>query len=81
MKSYVYVLWSDRLKKRYIGCCSDLDKRINDHNWGRQRFTKSGIPWRLVYSEKFGSFGEARRRENYLKTRSGRRYLDRVINI
>ena len=83
MKGYsVYVLWSDQLKKRYIGCTANLESRVREHNSGKQRFTKGGIPWELVYSEKFDNLSEARKREIYLKDRSGRRFLDKLgINM
>ncbi|MFA5832975.1 MAG: GIY-YIG nuclease family protein [Bacteroidota bacterium] len=47
----VYVLWSDRLQKRYVGSCEDLKIRIKQHNNGESKFTKGGIPWILIYTE------------------------------
>ncbi|MBI4722130.1 MAG: GIY-YIG nuclease family protein [Candidatus Stahlbacteria bacterium] len=75
---YVYVLWSSKLKKRYIGSCHDLEKRMKEHNRGKQKFTKSGTPWKLVYSEEFDNYSEARKREMFLKTGAGRKYLDNL---
>jgi putative endonuclease len=82
MKDYVvYVLWSRRLKKRYIGCTSDIENRVREHNAGRQRFTKGGIPWLLIYSEQVQNLNEARKREVYLKGRSGRQFLDNLYDM
>ncbi len=77
MKKYsVYVLWSDRLKKRYVGCTANLESRVREHNSGKQRSTKGGVPWKVVYSENFHDLSKARKRETFLKGRSGRRFLD-----
>ena len=79
MLYYTYVLWSERLKKKYIGSTTDVKKRLSEHNRGKQRFTKGGIPWELLFHEQFGSIEESRRRELYLKSCSGRRYLAKKI--
>jgi putative endonuclease len=79
MTAYAYVLWSDRLKKRYIGSCRDIDIRLKEHNRGRQRFTKGGIPWVVVYKEEYPNYSFARKREIYLKTGQGRKYLDDIL--
>ncbi|MFZ5948154.1 GIY-YIG nuclease family protein [Stygiobacter electus] len=41
---YVYVLYSLSLNKRYVGSTSDLTNRISEHNSGKSKFTKGGIP-------------------------------------
>ncbi len=70
-------MWSEKIGKRYIGCTADVRKRLEEHNKGKQRFTKGGIPWKLIYVEEFDSLTDARKRERYLKSRSGRRLLDK----
>jgi len=66
------------LKKRYTGCTENLEKRILEHNAGKQRSTRGGIPWNLLYIENYNTLSEARKRESYLKSRSGRRFLDKI---
>jgi len=79
MKKYsVYVLWSEKLKKRYTGCTENVEKRILEHNTGKQRSTRGGIPWNLLYVENYDTLSKARKREYYLKSRSGRRFLDKL---
>jgi putative endonuclease len=73
---YVYVLWSEKLRKRYVGCTGNLGKRLNEHNAGRTPFTSRGIPWALIHSEMIETLGEARKREQFLKSGVGRRLLD-----
>jgi len=79
---YTYVLWSDKLKKRYIGCTKNLEERLSQHNKGKNRFTSGGIPWKLIYYEEFITLREARRRESFLKSGIGRNWLDKkLINV
>ncbi len=76
---YVYVLWSSCLRKRYTGSTGDIKKRLLEHNRGCNKFTKGGIPWVLVHSEEFSSKEEAIKREKFLKTGHGRKWLDETL--
>ena len=77
---YVYVLYSSILNKRYVGSTSDIEKRLKEHNSGKSKFTSGGIPWKIIYSEKYSSNGEARKRELFLKSGKGRKLLDEILN-
>ena len=72
---FVYVIKSSVDGRLYKGLTSDLQKRINEHNRGKTKTTKAFKPWELVYYEEFSTRDEARQREKYLKTGSGRRFL------
>ncbi|MBA4312677.1 MAG: endonuclease [Chlorobiaceae bacterium] len=74
----VYVIWSEKLKKRYIGSTEDVDKRLNQHNSGKTPFTSRGIPWNKIHVEKYSSIIEARARERFLKSGKGREWLDKM---
>ena len=76
---YLYVLWSEKLSKRYVGYTSDLTKRLQEHNQGGSKFTKSGIPWKIIYSEEFSSKTDAIKREAFLKSGVGRKWLDEQV--
>jgi len=78
---YVYVLWSDKLRKRYTGSCKDIPIRFRQHNNGESKFTKGGIPWKLIHSEEYLTKTEARKREIFLKTGVGRKWLDEKIKL
>lgn len=64
---FVYVLKSDRTRKRYIGHTNDLERRLKEHNTGRVKSTKAGVPWSMVDYKKFFSRSEARWIERSLK--------------
>ena len=74
---YVYVLWSNKLSKRYVGSTDDVSKRFKEHNHGANKFTKGGIPWELIHEEEFSSKSESLKREKFLKTGQGRAWLDK----
>ncbi|MCL4510181.1 MAG: GIY-YIG nuclease family protein [Bacteroidetes bacterium] len=76
---FVYVLFSDKLNKRYVGSTSNVERRLLEHNNGRSKFTKGGVPWKLVHSEELDTISEARRRELYLKSGAGRKFLDELL--
>lgn len=72
---YVYVLISQKDDNFYIGYTIDLKKRIEKHNAKKVFSTKPRTPFRLIYTESCLNEEDARRRENYLKTTQGRRFL------
>jgi len=71
---YIYVL-QNKDKKWYIGSTRDLRKRILTHNSGKNKSTKYGIPWKLIYCEISINQKDTRARERYLKSGMGRKYL------
>ncbi len=75
MKYFVYVLSSLKTNKSYVGSTDNLDRRLKEHNSGKTYFTKQHIPWKIMYTESFNSLFEARTREKYLKSASGRRLV------
>jgi putative endonuclease len=72
---YVYVLESLGERKRYIGYTNNLKKRLEEHNAKKSFATKPYTPYTLIYYEACLNQGDAKRRERYLKTTQGRRFL------
>ena len=72
---YVYVLCSERDDHLYTGCTRDLRTRMLLHNTGKISSTKNRRPLRLVYYEACLDEKDAFRREKYLKTTYGKRYI------
>ena len=75
MSFYVYVLKSEVADRRYIGSCKDIEARLKQHNRGKVRSSKGYIPYKVAYSEKFETNGEALHREKFFKTIDGYRFL------
>ncbi len=72
---YVYVLRSLKDGYFYTGYSCNLANRIEAHNAGKVTSTKLRRPLELVYWEGCSNQQDATRREKYLKTAWGKRYI------
>ena len=72
---YTYVLESAKDGQWYTGVTGDLRARLTNHLKGHVRSTGHRRPLRLAYYEGCLSQADARRRERYLKSGKGKRYL------
>lgn len=72
---YVYILQSLKDKYFYVGYTPDLKLRIKEHNKGLVLATKDRRPLRIVYYEACLNRDDAIKRERYLKTSWGKRYI------
>ena len=72
---YVYVLHSIEHDRQYVGSSAKPDERIKSHNAGRVKSTKAYRPWERVLLEEHSSRESAEKRERYLKSGWGRRWL------
>jgi putative endonuclease len=77
----VYILYSAKFNKIYIGFTSDIDKRLESHNiLATKGWTIKFRPWVLVYTEVYHTKAEALQREKQLKTAKGRAFVWERIN-
>jgi len=76
---FVYVLCSDRTARHYIGHTSNLDRRFKEHNAGRVKSTKAGLPWRMIAYKKYFSRSEPRRVERSLK--HSKHFLNKFLGL
>ena len=72
---YVYVLRSIKDGQFYVGLTRNLPARLQMHNGGKVPSTKSRIPLELVYWEGCLNEHDSARREKYLKSAWGKRYI------
>lgn len=72
---YVYVLQSKKDKNFYVGWTNDLRRRFLTHQNSEVRSTKHRLPMKLIYYETCINREDAKKREKYLKTAWGKRYL------
>jgi putative endonuclease len=70
-----YIIRSEQTGTYYKGSCADFDKRLEAHNAGSVRSTKGKRPWKKHYIEELPSKTEGLRREKFLKSRTGYRWL------
>lgn len=76
---YVYILFSLRDNKLYIGYTEDLRARIKKHTSGRVRATKNRKPLILIHYEAFSNKKDAKARERFLKSGFGRSQLKKAL--
>ena len=63
----------------YTGSTKDLKLRFEQHNKGLVESTKDRRPFKLIYYEAYLDQNDATKREKYLKTYTGRRYLPKRL--
>jgi putative endonuclease len=72
----VYILYSTKYNKIYVGYTSNLQERLISHNeLGKKGWTIKYRPWTLVYSEQYESKELAIKRERELKFAKGRAWI------
>ena len=80
MYYYVYVLLSKKDNRFYTGYTADLKERLKLHNEGKVFSTKNRLPLQLIYFEACLNQQDATRREKYLKSGSGKIYLNNRLS-
>jgi len=76
----VYVL-KDSLGKFYKGMTNNLHRRLKEHNSSQTITTSKMTNLDLAYKEEYDNFEDARKRELYLKSAAGRRFLKKQLSI
>ena len=76
---FVYLLYSKKLDKFYIGSTSDIEVRLAQHNNQEVKFTSRGTPWILKYFESFPDRTSAMKREFQIKAKKSRKYIEWLI--
>jgi putative endonuclease len=78
---YVYVIESLLDQTRYTGIAKNVTQRLNEHNHGKNRFTKGHLPWKIIFTEPHADWASARKKEKYLKSAAGKRWLVKYLEI
>ena len=78
---YTYLLQSAKDREWYTGATSDLRARVQSHNQGQVGSTRPRRPLKLIYYEACLCEADAWRRERFLKTGKGKRYLRRRLTM
>ncbi|MBD3363250.1 GIY-YIG nuclease family protein [Candidatus Dojkabacteria bacterium] len=78
---YVYLLINKKKSYKYVGITKDIKKRLRDHNQGKTRSTKPYRPFdKIIILDKLESRKEAREREKYFKSATGRKKRELILN-
>ncbi|MDP3696735.1 MAG: GIY-YIG nuclease family protein [Candidatus Taylorbacteria bacterium] len=80
MNYFTYVLRSQKDGNLYIGYSENPERRLTEHNSGKTRSLVKRRPLILIYKEEFDDELKAKRRERFLKSGQGRKYLKSIID-
>jgi len=75
----VYILQSLKDGSYYIGSTQNLEERLQRHNQGRSKYTKTKLPWELVFEEHYPDRSTASRRELKIKNLKSRSAIERLV--
>jgi len=76
----VYILYSEKIDRYYIGFSSNVQDRLRKHNNASKGFTNAGRPWVIVYTEQFDIKQDAAARERQLKSWKNRARIEALFN-
>ena len=76
---FVYVIKSRIKKYIYVGITENVERRVKEHNWGKQKSTKPYLPFDLIRQESFESRSAARFREKKLKSGFGKEWINLLL--
>ncbi len=76
---YVYAISSVNRNYIYVGMSNNVERRVSQHNKGYEKTTKPYVPFKLIFKEICSSRIEARKREKYWKSGTGKEKLKLLI--
>lgn len=77
MEFIVYILYSEKFDKTYIGFTSSLIERFRSHNsLAKTGYTKNYRPWVVSHIEVFETKTNVIKREKWLKSGDGRKFIN-----
>ncbi len=76
---FVYILQSLKDKKLYFGYTENLENRFSLHVNGKVTSTKNRRPLELIYYEAYKNQLDAKKREIFLKSGSGHRFIKKQL--
>ena len=76
---FVYILKSKNYKKSYVGFTNNIERRLREHNEGKNYYTKRFKPWILLKIEEYKQQTEARKREKYYKSKIKKKKLKKNL--
>lgn len=75
----MYILYSEKDEKLYVGCTNNLECRLKRHHAGYVQATAFRRPLRLIHSERFEDKSTAFNRERFLKSLWGAREKKKIL--
>ena len=80
MKFHVYILFSAKRNRYYIGHTGDcLEERLRKHNSDHKGYSGKTGDWKVVYSEEYDTKPMAYAREREIKSWRSRKMIEKLI--
>jgi putative endonuclease len=80
MSHHLYILYSTKINKYYIGYSSNPDRRLGEHNSSENKnWTQRGQPWELKVTISYETESVAKKAERRLKNLKSRKVIEQVI--
>jgi putative endonuclease len=76
---YIYILLNQAKTRTYTGVADDIDKRLALHNAGRVKASRPYRPYNVIHTEEFETLKEARQKEKFYKSTTGRRRIKEMF--
>ena len=76
---FVYILYSEKCDRYYIGYCADMNARLQRHNGGMVAATRNCRPYIIKATKSLPTEIDARKEERRLKKAKNRNYLEQLI--
>jgi len=80
---YIYVLYSKKSDKYYIGLTSDVNRRLYEHNnpSRHNKYTAKHLPWELrVFFECSESRSQGLLVERFIKNQKSRVFVEKLVS-
>ncbi|OGW82735.1 MAG: hypothetical protein A3C47_05055 [Omnitrophica bacterium RIFCSPHIGHO2_02_FULL_51_18] len=78
---HVYILLNEAKTRTYTGVADDVEGRLKEHNAGRVKSSSPYRPYKVIHTESFETLSEARQKEKFYKSTTGRRRLKEMLFV
>ncbi|MBI4982242.1 MAG: GIY-YIG nuclease family protein [Candidatus Omnitrophica bacterium] len=76
---YLYILLNEAKNRTYAGVADDVEKRLKEYNAGRVKSSSPYRPYKVIHTESFETLSEARQKEKFYKSTTGRRRIKEMF--
>ncbi|PTX41924.1 putative endonuclease [Christiangramia gaetbulicola] len=80
MPFHLYILFSKKLDRFYVGATGNLQKRLEKHLSSSSGFTSKVRDWTIIYSEEYERKEDAFKREKQIKLWKSRKMIEALID-
>jgi putative endonuclease len=76
----VYILYSEKCRRYYVGYAADVEARLQRHNGGLVTATKNCYPYKICGTKSFNTETQARKEEYRIKKQKSSKYIEWLLN-